>query len=225
MQADLNFDKHGVKVIPHFLSRESIQSVISEIDAYAEEMPRHGIRNAEKKFPSILKVVSSKPLLTEAQKILGKAAKIVRVIFFDKTVEKNWLVTWHQDKTVAVTGEFSKQGWGAWSYKDGTLHVQPPLEVLNEMVTFRLHLDPADNDNGCLKVILGSQRNGVLNSKEIEELVAEQKPTLCVVETGDALVMRPLLLHSSSKATVPTHRRIIHIEFSSYHLPNNIAWA
>lgn len=222
---NLNLQDHGIEIKKRLVPIKLLQAVIDEVEASDESMPKHGIRNAEKKFPAIIDVIRCKQLLEEANKILGKTSQVVRVIFFDKTPEKNWLVTWHQDKTVALNGKFSRKDWGPWTLKDGMHHVQPPLEVLNEMVTFRLHLDSADNKNGCLKVIPGSHKLGILSQKQIDKIVSKEKSILCVVESGDAVIMRPLILHSSSKAVFPVHRRIIHIEFSSYKLPNNFTWA
>lgn len=44
--------------------------------------------------------------------MLGSQPEIVRVIFFDKTPDKNWLVTWHQDKTILVNSKSDIAGWG-----------------------------------------------------------------------------------------------------------------
>ncbi|NQZ90690.1 MAG: hypothetical protein HRT54_24290, partial [Colwellia sp.] len=46
----------------------------------------------------------------------------------------------------------------------------------------------------------------------------------CEANVGDLLIMRPLILHASSKAKFPKHRRVIHMEFSSYDLPNDVYW-
>lgn len=109
--------------------------------------------------------------------------------------------------------------------KDGTYHVQPPVAVLDKMVTFRLHLDPADETNGCLKVIPGTHKYGILKQTEIDEIVKREIAIPCVVEAGDSVIMRPHLLHSSSKAKRPSHRRIVHIEYSSHVLPQGMSWA
>jgi hypothetical protein len=37
--------------------------------------------------------------------------------------------------------------------------------------------------------------------------------------------MRPLLLHASSAASAPGHRRVIHIEYAAGNLPGGLAWA
>ena len=93
------------------------------------------------------------------------------------------------------------------------------------MVTFRVHLDPAGHENVCLKVIPCSHEHGILKQREIDVVVKNNEPAFCVVKAGDAVVMRPHILHSSSKSIVPDHRRVVHVEFSSYELPHEISWA
>lgn len=219
----LNIEEHGIEIHKGFLSTGCIQSVIAETET--QSISKHGIRNAEKKIAAILDITRSQKLLGKARKILGKTPHVVRVLFFDKTLEKNWFVAWHQDKTVAVNKKWEITGWRLWTRKDGTYHAQPPFAVLREMVTFRLHLDATDQENGCLKVILGSHKRGLLTSDAINEIVTQEKSFLCAVNAGDAVIMRPYLLHSSHKAIVPKHRRIIHIELSSYELPVPLSWA
>ncbi|MBT7442601.1 MAG: hypothetical protein HN790_01375 [Methylococcales bacterium] len=46
----------------------------------------------------------------------------------------------------------------------------------------------------------------------------------CNANPGDVLLMSPLLFHSSRKATEPSHRRIIHIEYSAMSLPVPMEW-
>lgn len=72
----------------------------------------HGVRNAEKKFKSILKISKSAKTLEYVERILDAKSLLVRAIIFDKTPDKNWLVSWHQDKTVAVSDKLELAGWG-----------------------------------------------------------------------------------------------------------------
>lgn len=65
---------------------------------------------------------------------MGGEAHLVRVIFFDKTSDNNWLVSWHQDRTVSVDKRMEIPGWGPWTVKDGVHHVQPSVNILNRMV-------------------------------------------------------------------------------------------
>lgn len=202
-----------------------MQSVIDEINTLDTRLARHGIRNAEKKLPSVKRLVDSALLLDTAKNCVAGQPALVRAIVFDKTPDKNWLVAWHQDRTVAVSNKMEMAGWSAWTVKDGVHHAQPSVDVLENMVTFRLHLDDANERNGCLKVIPNSHRMGVLSQSEIERIVHERETHTCVAKAGDLLVMRPLLLHASSKAAAPLHRRILHVEYSGFVLPQGVAWA
>ena len=92
------------------------------------------------------------------------------------------------------------------------------------MLTVRLHLDDADEFNGALRVLPGSHRLGRLSSERIQELRSRQSDFLCAVSAGDALLMRPLLLHASSRSTSARHRRVLHIEYAAFTLPDELNW-
>ncbi len=148
----------------------------------------------------------------------------VRSIYFDKSPTANWLVPWHQDLTIAVTAQAEVPGFGPWSHKEGIPHVQPPIALLEQMLTLRLHLDPADESNGALQVLAGSHRLGRLDSYQINVQRSFVPAFLCSVAAGDALLMRPLLLHASGRSLAQSHRRILHIEFAGFSLPDALRW-
>jgi ectoine hydroxylase-related dioxygenase (phytanoyl-CoA dioxygenase family) len=108
--------------------------------------------------------------------------------------------------------------------KEGVVHVQPPVEVLQRMLTVRIHLDDTDGENGALRVIAGTHQMGRLTSEQISELREERAETLCVAAAGDALLMRPLLLHASGRSTNDRQRRVLHIEYAATELPGGLAW-
>ncbi len=217
--------EQGFRLESQFISQTTVNTLIDEITKLNELKSPHGIRNAEKKFDCIAKLANSEKIVAQARAILDEEPQLVRAIFFDKNPEKNWLVSWHQDKTVSVNKKLHIDGWGPWSLKDNTHHVQPSESVLNNMVTFRIHLDDSNADNGCLKVIPNSHTSGVLTQLEIDSLVKNAIFVECEANAGDMLIIRPLILHASSKAKLPKHRRVIHLEFSGYDLPNDVYWS
>ena len=150
----------------------------------------------------------------------------VRGIAFDKHAASNWAVAWHQDLSIAVARRPAPadepEGFGPWSTKEGVVHVEPPAALLAGMLTVRVHLDDADAGNGALRVRPGSHGAGRL--ADPSEWVGPPEETLCV-RAGDAVLMRPLLLHASSKAETPTRRRVLHVEFSAAELPPPLRWA
>jgi ectoine hydroxylase-related dioxygenase (phytanoyl-CoA dioxygenase family) len=88
----------------------------------------------------------------------------------------------------------------------------------------RIHLDDADESNGALKVIPGSHQKK-LSDDEISQFTKDNMAVTCVVEAGGIHIMKPLLLHASSKATGEKHRRVIHLEFNTRDLPNSLTWS
>ncbi|MBN9420740.1 MAG: phytanoyl-CoA dioxygenase family protein [Candidatus Eremiobacteraeota bacterium] len=154
------------------------------------------------------------PALAELLRpLLVPDMELCRSILFDKTPLSNWKVGWHQDVTLACPVRFERAGWTNWTVKDGVPHVQPPVAVLEQMVTVRLHLDDCGADNGPLRVVPGSHRLGRLSAEEIQARVATSEAVECVCRAGEVLRMRPLLVHSSGSATRPGRRRVVHLEF------------
>jgi hypothetical protein len=183
-----------------------------------------GVRNLLRTNSLVSQFARSPSLLTLLQKVAGSLVFPVRSIFFDKNPDANWLVPWHQDLAIAVAEQIETPGFSGWSVKNGTLHVHPPSEILAAMITLRLHLDDCDASNGALKVIAGSHRSGKLSAAEIAQWTTANRQIVCEVPKGGALLMRPLLLHASSPAETPRHRRVLHIEYAIQKLPNGLEW-
>ena len=183
-----------------------------------------GIRNLLNRVRSVNELAGSETLGRLVKQVLGESARVVRGVYFDKQKDANWKVAWHQDLTIAMKRRVDVEGFGAWSFKAGIQHVQPPASILEQMIALRVHLDEADEANGCLRVIPGSHRQGRLSGDEITTLRSASTAVSCRVRSGDVMLMRPLLLHASSVAMVPKHRRVIHLEYSSAKLPNGLEW-
>ena len=221
----MSFHEEGYELIDSFLSPEQLKLFNSELGSVKLPQSTGGIRNAQKKYNSIHSFSSSNFILEKAARYLKDTPRLVRAILFNKTASNNWLVAWHQDKTVAVSNKFSADGWVSWSEKADVLHVQPPIEVLNSMVTFRIHLDSTSEENGCLSVVPHSHKLGILNQQEIVKRSSRFQSVLCPAVAGSALVMRPHLLHSSRKGKAPSKRRVLHLEYSDFTLPSGVSWA
>jgi len=159
------------------------------------------------------------------REITGESLHAVRSLFFDKTPAANWPVPWHQDLTLAVKERHDLPGWTNWTIKRGVHHVQPPAEILSRMMTARLHLDDCTADSGPLRVVPGSHSYGMLVRERLDQAKRHEAAMICA-RAGDVLLMKPLLLHASSPACVPSHRRVLHIEFTpDALLPEELAWA
>ena len=183
-----------------------------------------GIRNLLQTSQQVAELANGAALAGLCRTVLGQIAFPVRALFFDKTSDSNWRVPWHQDLSIAVAERVETAGFDGWSVKEGVVHVQPPCEILEGMVTIRLHLDDCDAANGALRVLPGSHAQGRLNAAQITKWADKTPVMMCEVRKGGALLMRPLLLHSSSPSVNPTHRRVLHIEYATNELPDGLRW-
>lgn len=220
----MNSDSHIA--MEHEIDREGFAVAAGVIDA-SEQRQLHAVlgttgqpgRRGLLAAPAIAAWARSERLLDLVRPHLPSEPLPVRGIYFDKSPEANWLVPWHQDLTVAVRERVDVPGFGPWSFKDGLPHVHAPVEFLQQMLTVRLHLDDTDATNGALRVLPGSHRMGRLPADRIQALRARQPEYLCAVSAGDAMLMRPLLLHASGRSTSPRRRRVLHIEYAGCALP------
>lgn len=182
------------------------------------------IRNLLELVPDVAELARSGAVRGLAEQVLGTGCYAVRGILFDKTPETNWKVAWHQDLTIAVRERREVDGFGPWSEKAGVVSVQPTVSVLENMVTIRIHLDSCGPDNGPVRVLPGSHQSGRLSPAQIEDWCRRVPAVLTIAPAGSALVMRPLLLHASSRATKPAHRRVIHLDYAGAELPGELEW-
>jgi hypothetical protein len=224
-------ERDGYAIIPGCLDNTTVDGLLAELrDISADEAVSRragrafGIRNLLNVLPSARALADSPHLLALVEPILGTEARVVRGICFDKHADANWKVTWHQDLTIAVRRRVDVEGFGPWSTKAGITHVQPPVSVIENMLALRLHLDEADESNGALRVIPGTHNAGRLDAREIQMRKEVHKIITCYVPRGGVMVMRPLLLHSSSIASKPAHRRVLHFEYSAAPLPAGLMW-
>jgi len=209
----------GFSVIPDVLAADE-QKALLEVLGPVSGAGRRGLLS----LPAVANLARSGTILELLRPHMRSEPFPVRAIYFDKNSETNWLVPWHQDLTIAVRSLAEVPGFGPWSEKDGIPHVQPPIEFLQEMLTIRLHLDDADESNGALRLLPGSHRRGRLLAGAIQTFRQENQEYICAMTAGDALLMRPLLLHASSRSARLGHRRVLHIEYAGFALPGGLEW-
>jgi hypothetical protein len=206
----------------------NIDAVSADFDRLANPRkpgsPRRGGIRDVIGWPSVLDLARSQAVRSLAELVLGGGCFAVRGILFDKTPASNWKVIWHQDLTIAVKRRVDTCGFGPWTNKAGTPHVQAPAGLLERMLAIRVHLDPCGPENGPLRVLPGSHREGRLSANGIARWRSGCSPVGPALERGGMLAFRPLLVHASSPALIPSHRRVVHIEFAADELPSPLQW-
>ena len=168
-------------------------------------------RNLLDVLPSSKTIWRRAPLLELLSNTLGNNGGLVRALFFDKPPERTWSLPWHKDLTIAVRDHHSPcLHFTKPTVKAGVPHVEAPLEVLQSMLTLRIHLDDMTDENGPLHVIPGSHRSksDITNSASTQPIHLRR---------GDVFAVRPLLTHSSTSSLLgtPLHRRILRLELRS----------
>lgn len=200
---------------------EEVEALRQEADRVASEAGSACVRNLNSRSELFRNLSNS----TKLREIFPNAQfSMVRSLLFDKTPQENWPVAWHQDLTIATKAEITCEGYGPWTVKDGVPHAHAPVELLEQMVTARIHLDLTHVENGALMVAPASHMLGKIPAASIPDLIAESAFS-CICEPGDVLLMSPLLLHSSHRSTKPNRRRILHFEYAPPNaLDSRLAW-
>ena len=217
-----SLQSHGCALLPTIFTPAQFAPLIPLADdALSDPTARAGAR-IPTSAPLIQRIVAHAPF-AEAIATLGDY-RPVRAIVFDKSPAHNWDVPWHRDTTIAVREKHPTPGFGPWSIKHNIHHVQPPPSVLRDMLTARLHLDPAPATNGALRCIPGSHLDIQDHWPETDPGHQDREPITLQANPGDVVLMNPLTLHASSKSTAPAHRRVVHIEMAKHPLPEPLQW-
>jgi ectoine hydroxylase-related dioxygenase (phytanoyl-CoA dioxygenase family) len=209
-----SLEEQGFAVIPEVFASNDIEDLDAELSGMALPRSRAGLRHALR-HPAIAALAENARVLGIAREILGHEAFPFRATLFDKSPMSNWLVVWHQDTALPLRDRREAPGWGPWSVKEGVIYAHAPASALCDVLALRVHLDDSTTQNGPLRVLPGSHRDGVLSDDAIHELVARVPSVDCMIAKGGILAMRPLLVHSSSKSHSEGSRRVIHIEYSA----------
>lgn len=221
----------GFSLIPNAVAAATVERLLralervpAEVWQRREEREGYALRNLFTHAPEVAGWVASREVRDLVEPVLGPAAFPVQSLLFDKHPEANWKVRWHQDVMIPVRARRETPGFRSWSVKAGQTYVQPPAEVLERMLILRLHLDDCPAENGALRVIPGSHAAGRLNGEAVRQWRERVPEVACALPAGGILLMRPLLLHASSPAELPRHRRVIHVEFTADPLPGDLEW-
>ena len=203
----------GYEIIEDVLSGHEIRGLADRLEELRDQRTRAGARHLMS-LPAVRTLATDNRLLGIARQRVGETALPFRATLFDKSPDSNWLIVWHQDTTLPLEARVDAPGWGPWSVKAGVPYAHAPAEALERVIALRLSLDDSGPDNGPLRVLPGTHALGVLTDEAIADIASRVEPVDCCVEAGGVVVMRPLAVHSSSKATSERPRRVLHIEYA-----------
>ena len=185
-------DARGFAIVPDVLSDDDVAWFQSKVEAarQIENTARvtnnsgtYGLRNLIDVVPEVADLVKLPAAAKIVADVLGENAFMIRATLFDKTPGANWGVFWHQDLSIAVKERQDVEGFDAWTRKAGVHCVQPPVDLMRQVLAVRFHLDDCTKVNGALKVLPGTHkafrcighcrsRNAVIQAA-IEEVTCE----------------------------------------------------
>ena len=204
----------GFSTTEPLFERREMEQVSQVLGAADLPRTRAGVRHVLR-LPAVRALASNPALVAIAATFIGKHATPFRATLFDKSAASNWLVAWHQDTALPLSQRTNDASWGPWSVKGSVLHAIAPAFALATIVALRVHLDDSTQANGPLRVLPGTHRRGVLTHNEIQRMADVITPVECVASAGAVVVMRPLVVHASSKARDDRPRRVLHIEYAA----------
>lgn len=142
-----------------------------------------------------------------------KAPAIIKSIYFDKPKKYNWPVNWHQDITINLESKYEDIRFKNYRELTDRVVVQPNIELLESILTFRIHIDFAGKENGGLSVIENSENEGVIRIDQDYLKSNSGRINLIEIEAGGVMIMSPLTIHSSKRTNGDqSRRRVIHLE-------------
>ncbi|WP_106914954.1 phytanoyl-CoA dioxygenase family protein [Chryseobacterium aurantiacum] len=225
-----HIQEYGFSIINDVFSVDEVEKIISVlngIDTSRENFRKSddlfAIRQFLKEIPEIKDLIFNDNIQRIITEIFGEKYFVVKSIYFDKPETSNWYVAYHQDLTISVDKKLELPNFGPWTTKQNQFAVQPPLNILENIYTIRIHLDDTDENNGALKVVPKSHSKGIYRPETIDWSIETED--ICNVEKGGIMLMKPLTLHGSNRTTNGKKRRVIHIEFSDMELPEVLQWS
>lgn len=103
-------------------------------------------------------------------------------------------------------------------------HVAPPIDLLERMLTIRIHLDDVSTDNAPLLIAPGSHRLGRIAEDEIASVVQRCGVRECLAAAGDVWLYATPILHASDASRKPGRRRVLQVDYAAEELPGGLEW-
>jgi hypothetical protein len=215
------FLRDGFAVVPTVLAESQCDAITASIDAFVSDAPGTRSLLTHDWCRALAGTLRTHP---HVGALIPAGHVAVQCTYFEKSVDRNWLVPVHQDLSIPVRERVEHPALRGWSEKESSLFVQPPAGLLEALVAVRVHLDPCSTDDGPLQFVPATHARGRIGAAEASRLRQDGPVVTCTVDRGGALIMRPLALHTSSKATGTSRRRVLHVVFGPPVLPYGLRW-
>ena len=192
------YDEHGYVVVRSVLDANLVAEMGKHVDWLLERnpgvRPEHLGHTLIPDDPFWCRLLSDPRLLDIAQQFIGPNIALFASSYFSKPPYDGLPVLWHQD------GNY-------W-----------PLDPQEAVVSLWLAADDSTPENGCMRVIRGTQNmefkphvrettvRNALSSTLPPEMVDESKAVDVILKAGDVSIHGPNIVHGSNANTSPKRR-------------------
>lgn len=206
-----DFDLNGFKTLPILFGPERCHEILNQVNQQINGVAGQREFLEYEWCQGLARELLEHPILKQ---FLPQHYGAVQCTYFEKSNETNWLVPVHQDLNIPVKHKIAHPDLPTWSIKQERCYTQAPASLLQDLIALRLHLDDCGQSDGPLMVIGKTHQMGKISAEDASEIKARSTITPCIIDQGAALLMRPLLLHMSSKANGISKRRVLHFLFA-----------
>jgi predicted DNA-binding transcriptional regulator YafY len=119
----------GFMILRHVYSRKEVNLLKTEIARYFRDNKlddnTYAIRNLLGEIPVLKETIFNNNLLQVIKKI-NPDLFLTKAIYFDKTPDANWYVTWHQDVVINVAEKIEQEGFSGRNSEEYIYHSHSP---------------------------------------------------------------------------------------------------
>ncbi|WP_289064406.1 phytanoyl-CoA dioxygenase family protein [uncultured Zobellia sp.] len=225
----IELEENGYSILTDLYSENEMSQILACIEnskqdgkTVSKTKDLFAIRQLINNVPDLNSLLFNKKLMDLLSDLTEDEYFLTKAIYFDKPSESNWFVAYHQDLSISVKERANLESYVNWTFKKGQHGVQPPIQILKDTITIRIHLDDTDKNNGALKVIPKSHLNGIVRADSKDWNIENE--VVCEVSKGGVMLMKPLTLHASNRTTNGKKRRVIHLELNKHKLKEPLKW-
>lgn len=225
----IELEENGFSILTNLYTDNEVNEILTCIEnveqgenSFIKTKDLFAIRQLIKNIPELSELLFNEKLTELISSLSDLKYFLTKAIYFDKPSQSNWFVAYHQDLSISVDQRVDLKNYVNWTFKKGLYGVQPPIKILQDTITIRIHLDETNKDNGALKVIPKSHLNGIIRVDSKNWNIENE--LICEVKKGGVMLMKPLTLHASNRTINRKKRRIIHLEFNNHNLQDPLNW-
>lgn len=145
-RSKIELEENGYSILTDLYSENEISQILICLENAQQDgntvlktKDLFAIRQLIKNVPDLTNLLFNKKLTDLISDLSESEYFLTKAIYFDKPSESNWFVAYHQDLSISVNEKADLKNYVNWTFKKGQYGVQPPIKVLKDTITIRIH--------------------------------------------------------------------------------------